>query len=512
MNVDARTQIRFQYLRLFLLLVGTIFWLISFKHDSFLEPRLGLIFILFWLETGLVFWLARRFSWSKVIYFELIADFVLVNALILGTGGRESPFVFLYPLFIFVASLHLGHRRADFFILSCLLAYSSIYWLQSPRVAIDSQSLLPFFVSLGAMGVSGFLALRLADELAHTKRRAAETEAALFRVEELHRHILRSLASGLIITDLRGLIISANKRAEEILGHSLEGKHIQELFGGLSLCEDQERCELVLDNGERKYLGYSLFPLRDERDEVFGYGFLFQDITRIKEQEARLRRAEHLAALGTMASGLVHEIKNPLASIYGAVELLKENQLVRPEGERLVRILDRESRRLDKLVSDFLLFARPTQGEAREIPLVELLEEIYEELKIGHPECCFSFEINLPPNLRLLVEPGRFKQVLLNLCLNAIEASSGPLNLRVSFDLEDEYGVLEIQDDAGGIPEEILPHIFEPFFTTKSEGTGLGLSVVHSLVSAWGGKIEIKPLSNGTIFRLFLPAGMILIS
>ncbi len=509
MNIDSRTQLRFQYLRLLLLSVGTIFWLISLKRDQFLPPWMGFVFGLFWGETLVVFLLSRRFSWTKIIYLELIADFFLVNILILGTGGRESPFVFLYPLLIFVASLHLGHRRADLFILACLLAYTSVYWLQKPALPLNSQSLLPFFVSLGAMGVSGFLALRLADELAHTKRKAAETKAALFRVEELHRHIMRSLASGLIITDLSGRIISANKRAEEILARPLEGCSFHDIFPSVNFDEDQQRCELILENGERRYLGYSLFPLKNENDEIFGYGFLFQDITHIKKQEERLRRTEHLAALGTMASGLVHEIKNPLASIYGAVELLKENQLVLPGGERLIKILERESRRLDKLVSDFLLFARPTRGEIQEVSLKKLLEEIREELAIGYPGRQFSLEIDLPAKIELLVEPGRFKQVLLNLCLNALEATSEAVKLEVSFYQEDGFGVLEVKDNAGGIPEEILPHIFEPFFTTKSEGTGLGLSVVHSLVSSWGGRVEVYRQDNGTTFRLYLPEKMI---
>ncbi len=509
MNVDPRTQWRFQYLRLLLLLVGTIFWFISFHQENFLQPGTGLIFGLFWVETAAMFWLARRLSWARLIYWELIVDFILVNVLILGSGGRESPFVFLYPLFIFVASLHLGHRRADFFILACLLAYTSIYWFQEPHPPFDSQSLLQFFISLGAMGVSGFLALRLADELAHTRRTAAETRAALFRVEELHRHIMRSLASGLIITDLSGHIISANKRAEEILGQSLEGLRFHDLFPSINLHEDQKRCELLLNNGQRRYLGYSLFPLRDERDQIFGYGFLFQDITHIKEQEERLRRTEHLAALGTMASGLVHEIKNPLASICGVVELLKENQLVSPEGERLIRILERESRRLDKLVTDFLLFARPTRGEVQRVSLKEILSEIKEELQIGHPERDLFFKAEVPSEVELLVEPGRFKQVLLNLCLNALEATPHSLKIWVSFYQKDGFGVLEFKDNAGGIPQEVLPHIFEPFFTTKSEGTGLGLSVVHSLVSLWGGRVEVDLEGDGTVFRLYFPSKMI---
>ena len=513
MNLDQRTLERFQSLRLICLIIGTTIFLFSLLEGNFFfERKVGLVFFLFWVETAFFYLGRRRFSWEKIILGEFFLDFLLVTWLISLTGGRESPFVFLYPLLIFVGSLHFGPRRADILALFCLLAYTYIYWKDAPDDFLNSENLLRFFVPLGAMGVSALLALRLAQEVIRTKKKAEETKAALFRVEELHRHIMRSLASGLIITDLSGKIISANKRAQEILGKALEGLSLKEVFPQINLEEAQERCELALGGGEKRYLGYNLFPLRDEEERIFGYGFLFQDITQVKEQEERLRRAEHLAALGTMATGLVHEIKNPLASIYGAVELLREKAMVSADGIKLINILERESRRLDKLVCDFLLFARPTKGEIQEVPLREILAELKEELALRE-KGGLDLEIQVPFGLKLLVEPGRFKQVLLNLCLNALEAAPHPSSLKILItykDLPAGEGVLEVQDNAGGIPEHVLPHIFEPFFTTKSEGTGLGLSVVYSLVHSWGGKIEVEPFPGGTIFRLLFPREMIL--
>ncbi len=511
MNIDQKTLERFQFLRLVCLSIGTAIFLFAFLEESFLfEWKVALVFAFFWLETGLLYLAKSKFSKHKVLLGEFFVDFVLVTWLILLTGGRESPFIFLYPLLIFVGSLHFGPRKADFLVLFCLLAYTYIYWQNLRPQAFTPDHLLGFFVPLGAMGVSALLALRLAQEVVQSKKKAAETKAALFRVEELHRHIMRSLASGLIITDLSGKIVSANQRAHEILGEGLEGKKLKELFPQLNLQESQKRCEIVLENGEKKYLGYNLFPLRDEEERIFGYGFLFQDITQIKEQEERLRQTEHLAALGTMATGLVHEIKNPLASIYGAVELLKERRLILSEGTRLVNILERESRRLDKLVCDFLLFARPTKGEAKEVSLNVILQELRDELAL-RPRA-LEFEIHVPSGPKLLVDPGRLKQVLLNLFLNAIEAAPPDFSLKIQvFYLDHPQGaILEVRDNAGGIPEDILPHIFEPFFTTKTEGTGLGLSVVYGLVQSWGGRIEVKSHSKGTSFLLFFPSQMVI--
>ncbi len=512
MNLSRLAVIKLQYLRLLLVLLGLGLWGWSFKAgENFFTPWAWVLFLGFFLSGVAFLILQRKIELRFLLWAELILDVFLVSLLILASGRRESPFVFLYPLLIFLGTLHVGRRGADiltFLTLSCYL----FFWLWPPFPEIKPETLIQFFISLGAMGASGLLALRFAEEIARNRRWAEETQAALYRIEELYQHIMRSMASGLIITDLEGRITSANQKAREILGFPLEGKKLREILSEIHLNKAQHRSEIVIYNKERRYLGYSLFPLKDEKDQIFGYGFLFQDITHIKEQEKKLREAERLAALGTMAAGLVHEIKNPLASISGAIQLLKEGELVQPQGLRLLNILERESARLDELVTNFLFFAKPSQGEAKEVNLHRICQEIREELSCRKDFSRLRFELSVPEEMWVKVEPGRFKQVLLNLCFNACQACQNRPQPTVEMRLLEENGswALLVQDNGEGIPKDILPRIFEPFFTTKPHGTGLGLSVVYSLVKAWGGRIEVESEpGKGSTFKVIFPSHLI---
>ncbi len=509
MNLSQDSVVRFQLLRLVLVLAGLLFffWLAQSSRTYFvpwgLWPLLGLLF----LGAGF-FLFSRKRQERRFLWVELLADVVLVSLLIKASGGRGSAFVFLYPLIIFIGTLHLGRRGADILTSLTLLAYLVVFWWPHPP-RLTTENLLQFFITVGAMGLSGLLALRFAEEIDRSQRQAEETRAALYRIEELYQHIMRSMASGLLITDLKGVVTSSNKKAREILGPGIEGQRLTDLLPGLNLEEEQHRGELSLrrDN-KRIFLGYSLFPLRDESERAFGYGLLFQDITHIKEQEEKLRQAEHQAALGTMAAGLVHEIKNPLASISGAIQLLKENQLVASEGKRLLEILERGCVRLDELVTNFLFFAKPGGGERRKLSLKKLCQELLEELSCDPLLARVELSLVLP-DVYIKVDPGRFKQILANLLLNAAQALQEIPSPRIEISFEQrerDFWALIVKDNGPGIAPDILPRIFEPFFTTKEDGTGLGLSVVYSLVRAWGGHIEVNSQpGQGATFRLLFP-------
>ncbi|WP_022853399.1 two-component system sensor histidine kinase NtrB [Thermodesulfatator atlanticus] len=498
----------FDFLRILLILAGTVASFFSVLGYGEIFPRYSLlIFLGFWGNTFFYFLAKKKISQQKVLWSSLLIDLLLIDILIETTGGRESPFIFLYPLLIFVAGFHLGRRGADTFTFISLLSYSFIYW-HPERPPLNPQTILQFFVPLGAMGLSGLLALRYVEERERTRKKIAETHQALFRAEELHRLILQSLASGLIVTDLSKKIISANQAAKAILQRNdLEGLSLKEAFDGFDFVPESSRCELLLKkNGQPIYIGYSFFPLKDEKKEIFGYSLIFQDITPIKEKEERLRRAEHLAALGTLASGLAHEIKNPLASICGAVEFLKEQDLVKPGGERLFEIIAREAQRLDVLVSDFLLFAKPTAGAPEKTNLLKIIGEIQDELALKFKEKDIHWEIDIPPGINLRVDAGRFKQILLNLCSNAIEAYDGrEATVRLVCQEQDDHLEIKVIDYVGGISQEIAPRIFEPFFTTKPHGTGLGLAVVYSLVKGLKGQINVKSSASETCFSLSFP-------
>jgi two-component system sensor histidine kinase HydH len=223
--------------------------------------------------------------------------------------------------------------------------------------------------------------------------------------------------------------------------------------------------------------------------------------------EEHVRRVERMAYMGEMAAGLAHEIRNPLASLTGSIQLLKE-ELQLPTGqEKLMRIVLREADRLSLLVRDFLLFARPPSGNTTEILVAEDLMETL-ALFENDTSCCrrVSITTDLIPHVRIAMDPIHFRQILWNLLLNAAEAirEQGNIHIRMQ-NPQNGHVEIHVTDSGQGISPEHIPLIFNPFFTTKASGTGLGLSIVHRLLEAYGGRLEVESrIGQGTVAILKL--------
>jgi two-component system sensor histidine kinase PilS (NtrC family) len=254
----------------------------------------------------------------------------------------------------------------------------------------------------------------------------------------------------------------------------------------------------------------SISALRDSRGEEIGAILVFQDLTQIVEMEEQLRRSERLGAVGQLAAGMAHEIRNPLASLSGAVELLLADlPSDGPSAGRLTQIVRRETERLDRLVSDFLSYARPGEGRIERVPLGELMDEICQLLAAGeHAE--IQLVVEIPDGLCATGDPDQLREVFWNLVLNAVQ--SEPRDGRVlvrGAEVDTESGTavrIEVIDRGGGIDPEILERVFEPFFTTRPKGTGLGLATVHRVVEAHGGELSVSsPPGEGTTVRVLLP-------
>jgi two-component system sensor histidine kinase PilS (NtrC family) len=223
--------------------------------------------------------------------------------------------------------------------------------------------------------------------------------------------------------------------------------------------------------------------------------------------EEHVRRVDRMAYMGEMAAGLAHEIRNPLASLTGSIQLLKE-ELQLPAGqEKLMRIVLREADRLSALVSDFLLFAKPPSGNITDIWVEEVLLEtlaLFENDPICRRRVSISTE--LLPHVRIAMDPIHFRQILWNLLLNAAEAvrDQGNIHIRMQ-NVQNGHVEVRISDTGHGISPEHLPLIYNPFFTTKTSGTGLGLSIVHRLLEAYGGSLDVESrIGQGTVAILKL--------
>jgi two-component system sensor histidine kinase PilS (NtrC family) len=225
----------------------------------------------------------------------------------------------------------------------------------------------------------------------------------------------------------------------------------------------------------------------------------------LRTMEQHVKRVEKMAAVGEMAAGLAHEIKNPLASISGAVQMLRDDIRPDPDHDRLMQIILREADRLSSLVGNFLLYARPPCGKPEAIDLEKAVRETVELFgKKAAAAGGIRLLVSAPPGVWIAMDPAHLKQVLWNLLINAAEAIEGPGDIRVELSVaKDRHACLRVCDSGAGIPTEALKSIFDPFFTTKSNGTGLGLSIVQRILDAYGCRLDVESApGRGTTFNL----------
>ena len=471
---------------------------------------------------------------------ELAGDGVLISGLVYCTGGARSLFGFLYVIWIVHAAVRSGARAAIMTSAVATMGFGLIVFgnAQGWLPLFDAASAASAEESLRAMG-SHTLAFVAVAMLAH--RLALEVKVGrdeLHELGEIHQRIVDNVSSGLLTVDQAGRITSFNREAESITGYAsaeVMGWPLERLFRDLSLTEpgvqappgvdgqarkppvaaglSRGRLDFLSRDGGELALGFSLSTLADDEGRPEGSVLIFQDLTRVIRMEEALRRSERLGAVGQLAAGLAHEIRNPLASLSGAIELLASDLPdTDPNSRRLMRIVQRETERLNRLVSDFLSYAGPAPSPGGTVSLVELLDELQQLMQSG--ECPqIRVHVDLPEELSVAGSPDQLRQVFWNLVLNAAEAEPRDDEIRLRGRLlspgnpnEPRMVEVEIRDRGTGIPPEILERVFEPFFTTKPKGTGLGLATVHRVVEAHGGQllVQSKP-GEGTCVRVMLP-------
>jgi two-component system sensor histidine kinase PilS (NtrC family) len=371
-----------------------------------------------------------------------------------------------------------------------------------------------------------FLASRLGLQLAQAGVQLASEEQRSAALAAYSDDVIRCLSSGLVTIDSQGTIRTFNGAAAEITGVSgreATGQtlatvlpNLAELLGRAGVDGELRREVIthVRDGGER-VLGVSGSPLTNPRGEHVGYIVNFQDLTDLRRMENQVKRGERLAAVGQMAAGVAHEIRNPLASISGSIELLKMTPTLDPDSTALMEIVLREVDRLNGLISEMLDYARPRERMPATLEPAVLLEEtlrVFSQDRTHSAVTC-SLEIEASAKgLELSADPAQIRQVVWNLLRNAAESmpEGGPISvyLRVAEGADSRWAEIEVVDRGRGMTAAELDRLFEPFFTTKSRGTGLGLATVHRIVSEHGGEIvvESEP-GEGTHVGVRLPLG-----
>lgn len=481
--------------------------------------------------VSLLYFLFQSFfeSYPKPFKIALVVmDLILSSAVIYLTGGRSSPFIFLYVLIIIYSSISLSKTACYATAIAAGALYIFILYYQTSLVldALTAEGVLPqasIWHEIGLVSVyfhiTGFLLIAilgayLSERIQKTGIELGEREESLKSLQNLHENILQSLTSGVITLDLDGAVISVNKMGVDILGVDYEktllGQHITSFLPGLSvsdfLLKTREQIMYIRPEGERLTLGFSCSELKDSDGNVQGYIIIFQDLTNIKQLEERLRTSEKMAILGQLAAGLAHELRNPLSAISGAVEILSAETSTTDENSRLVKMATQQIDRLNLLVEDFLILTMPIQKLGGTVDLGLIIYETVESFGKTIQRKNITIDNKVKKGLMVQAESYRLKQAIWNLLLNSVDAM--PEGGKIELSSRDESGniVIELSDDGHGIDEQIISRLFDPFFTTKEVGTGLGLAIVQKVIEGYNGTVNIiSSKGDGATFVITLP-------
>ncbi|HSD90825.1 MAG TPA: ATP-binding protein [Kofleriaceae bacterium] len=467
--------------------------------------------------------LRRGFAPSRVARPMLANDLVLTSALVYVTGGAQSPYTFLYALTI-VAAGALSYRRGAVVTtvtsLASLVAVSFIAWSVklplSAQVHPWEQSGLELVRTLGIntaalIGV-GALSFIFGDQLQKSADTLATTRRAAADLLTLHQDIVRSLSSGLITTTPDGKILTTNQAAADILRAApgrLVGRAIETVMPGVSALTDMKRYDLTVPTPDDDIVvGVTVSPLRDRSDSIVGRVINFQDLTELKRLEQHARRAERMATVGQLAAGVAHEIRNPMASISGSIELLRQSPQASEDDRTLMSIVQREVQRLNNLIGDLLDYANPRAKQTVDFDLGSLVEETVQVARGDQNFADVELTATVDQPLAVHADPAKLRQVVWNLVRNAADAAStGGKHVRVEARRVDEGVRIVVEDDGTGIPEQLVGRIFDPFVTTKQKGTGLGLATCHAIVTEHGGRIDVETeVGKGTKMIVIVPA------
>lgn len=469
-------------------------------------------------------------------YIQFFGDLLLITALVYYLGGVESPFSLLYLIVIAVASTLL-RRRAGITVASAANALYAglVVGLYFHRLPLPPGIPEPEAVGVFRMAYSlavhcfGFYAVALltsylAHNVARAERELEEKKEHLADLEVVHRDVIQSISTGLITTDLDGVVTSVNQAGLGILGRSedaLVARPILDsgLFSGerwreLTAASESQgvlRAEAELErNGDKQYLGFSLSQLNDADGRHRGYIVIFQDLTRWRQLEGELRIKDRMAAVGELAAGLAHEIGNPLAAISGSVQMLSSSPNTTPSQRKLIDILLKESQRLDRTIKGFLRFARPRERSIVPFDVARLLAENCELLR-NSAEVLDRHRIEVrldPPAAPLIADPDQVSQIFWNLARNALRAMPDGGTLTIVGRLEDDCYRMQVIDTGRGMSDEQLANLFHPFQSFFDGGTGIGMAIVYRIVQEHGGRLHVasRP-GNGTTITVELPAG-----
>jgi two-component system sensor histidine kinase PilS (NtrC family) len=486
--------------------------------------------------VSIIYAVALRASkrWRLQAGIQLFLDVLVVTWLVWVTGDVSSPFAALYIVIISVASLFLGARAALVTSVSCTaiftgLSMSIVAGVIPPHAPAQVEvTTLKVVQAVGLNDIAflfvGLLAARLVKRQSHYDVQLTEATQTLANLRALHERIVESIRSGVVTTDLLGRIYIFNAAAEEITGYKAEdvrGQGVSIFFGdiedhirrSMSAAEAAEpsprfEADCLTADGLRLRLGFSIFPLFAESGETTGLVITFQDLTQVRALEETSRRQDRLAAVGRVAASIAHEIRNPLAAMRGSIQVLRSEMDGNSAQAELMEIILRESDRLNRIITDYLTYARPRSQAHTSVDVRELLQETFTLLRHS-PELQSKHSLEEDYTTESVVvnaDPSQLKQVFWNIARNALQAMPDGGTLRAELHHAAGHRVRITLTDTGlGMSPEQVEQLFEPF-SSRTGGTGLGLSIVYQIIRDHGGTINVSSREGqGTTIAIELP-------
>ncbi len=487
-----------------------------------------LLYALVWPFTGAY----RR----QTAYAQILADLAIISGVVYFTGGGESNFSRLYFISIIAASTILYRRGGLVTAAAASLMYGVVLELVHLQVlpaypylgavfAVPAKAVhFTIFLNTFLFFTVGFLTSYLSESLRETGRELEVASDHLADLQAFNQTVIDSLSSGLMTTDTEGRINFFNDAAQAILkvkAAQAMGQKASELLGEeegfigriASMLEARRYCRMegayLNGHGDEIYLGLSVSHLLYKGESRSGFLFTFQDLTEIKRLENEVRLKENLATMGEMAAGMAHEIRNPLASISGSVQVLQEELGLAGEDSRLMDIIVRESERLSSILNEFLVYARPPKFEPRNIDLREVVGEtvaLLENSAEVQPE--HEIALKLPDAaVKLFADANHVKQITWNLARNAIQAmpEGGRLEVELGRNGSGEV-VMAFRDQGVGLSEGEVHQVFRPFSGKFERGSGLGLAIVYRIVKDYNGVIRVDSIEpQGTEVSVHFP-------
>jgi len=503
-----------------------------------LSAVIGLAYFLTAIYALLLKWWRPRLN----VAIQMLGDLAIVGGIIYTTGGIHSPFSFLF-IFVIIATSVVLSRTACYLIASGAsiiygllidLEYFNIihpiYLFQEGATKYESGYVFYLIVlNIASYFAVAYLSSILSNRLRVMREELAMASMDLRELQAFHSSVVQDMGNGLMTTDLTGKITSLNQAAEDITGYPLENC-LGEFAGAILAIPSfidflknpaSDRLPMQIEDacprrdGKKIIIRMKISRFSGHGIPVKGYICVFEDLTEVKEIQEKFYQAEQLAAVGRFSAGLAHEVRNPLASLTGSIQMISKGLTLSDSYRKLMEIVLKEADRLNLILTEFLNYSQPKKDQRVYVDLTQIIQDRLMLLKNSdgyHPSILLEFKSDAD-HIIIDADEEQIKQLVWNLCLNAMQAMPKGGKLQISLEREQRGGaderpivVLTVADQGCGIPQDQLNRVFDPFYTTKENGVGLGLANVYKIIQQNGGGIEVtSEEEKGTTFTVYFP-------